>query len=157
MKDKAVFEKPYIIEKEYTLEDLLMTDDPREKADCDDYVGKYVLRRMRHGQRRLAKSKLFRIQAKLSDLKKKKDKSDEESEDDIEDDLSFAADLNTWQDEILVHSIIECPFGVQGKKGWGKQLNKVKEFVFAMPEKMGDELLDISVELNEMTAAERKN
>jgi len=150
MPRKVIKPKKYKITKVYKIEDLVYDmEDQDEIKDAEPYVGKYVMKRMTHGGIAASQKELVKIQARI----KPEDK--EEGKIEIDD---FVPDFESYQNTMLIYTMVDSPFGKMPEDGWDDQhLDDFKKFVFKMPRNLYDDLLDITVELNNITKEERKN
>ena len=142
-KKKQTKERKFQLSFDYRLEEIICDANDQEEVDyLIPYMGRYVLRRMTFGDHRLAESSMVKIQTRV----KGKDV-------DIED---VIPDISNWQTTILTYSIYECPYGKRPLQGW-KDDKGVMEFIYNMPNELGSELLDVAMELNNLSEDETKN
>lgn len=139
-------DKPFKIAFTCELDDLIFDREDEEEIEyATPYVGTYIIRRMGHGGRRAVESSFVKIEASL-----KSDKRSLEIEDVI-------PDLSAWQDEIILHSLYDSPFGKRPYGGWGSQIGELQKFLAEMPVEISEILLEHSMYLNNFSDEERKN
>jgi len=137
--------KKFKIVHEYSLDDLIY--DPNDADEIEyatPYVGKYILRRMTFGDQRASEAGLIQIKTKV--------KGKDISIDDV------VPDVSHWQEDILAFSLYKCPFGERPKGGWLKgDIESLRDFIYELPEKIGQKLLEESMRMNDLSEEDSKN
>ncbi len=138
--------KPFKMEFSFELDDLIYNREDEEEIEyATPYVGTYIIRRMGTGARRIVESSFVQIETELKSNKKEVEIKD------------IVPDLSKWQDEIVLHSLYDSPFGKRPYGGWDSKIFDLRKFYFEMPTIISDQLFEASMIINEFTEDDRKN